>query len=71
MMGSGERSEGSVMRVIDYNRGGQLTDIIRPDGGRLSILLPFTAFADENGLITETTNGKHSYAEIKKFAGLN
>lgn len=35
------------------------------------ILLPFTAFADENGLITETTNGKHSYADIKKTAGLN
>ncbi len=34
------------------------------------ILLPFTAFADQNGLITETTNGKHSYADIKKTAGL-
>ena len=35
------------------------------------VLLPFTVFADENGIVTETTNGKHSYAEIKKMAGLN
>lgn len=34
------------------------------------ILLPFTIFADENGVVKETTNGKHSYAEIKKMAGL-
>jgi len=34
------------------------------------ILLPFTVFTDENGIVKETTHGKHSYAEIKKKAGM-
>jgi len=34
------------------------------------ILLPYTVFTDDNGTIVTTTNGKHSYAEIKKLAGI-
>lgn len=34
------------------------------------ILLPYTVFTDENGTVVAVTNGKHSYAEIKKVAGI-
>ncbi len=34
------------------------------------ILLPFTVAVDENGTVLNTTNGKHSFEELKKFLGV-
>ncbi len=34
------------------------------------ILLPFTVFVDETGVVKETMNGKHSFEELKKFIGV-
>ncbi len=34
------------------------------------ILMPFTAVTDTDGKIIAVTNGKHTFEELKKFAGL-
>lgn len=34
------------------------------------ILLPYSVAVDENGVVTQTTNGKHNFEELKKLIGI-